>query len=304
MFGWLREQRSPARGATYPGLTSPSRLALGLQGYLVASTNLNDDSLSVWPEMLNTPATLAAGTRLDLSFRLTATPPAVVGAPLPPAQPPVQPPGQPPAAAGPRITSARVLLSLGGKRALVLRLAFDEALDAARAEDLANYVLHAPGKGPKVELRSIPIRSAAYDAPKQTVTLTLGRTARGERWVLLTVNGTLAGGVADPAGNVLDGNGAGLAGGDAVFRLRVRSLRVFRGQVRLASQKRVGQSHVRTRSGILSERVRTAMLSPILVILQRPVVQRDHFLQSGSEGGETGHVDRSDVNVAIDEQFT
>jgi hypothetical protein len=164
----------------------------------------------VWPEILNTPATLAAGTRLDLSFRVTATPPAVVGAPMPPA------------AAGPRITSARVLLSRGGKRAPAIRLAFDEALDAARAEDLANYVLRAPGKGRKVKLRSIPIRSAAYDAPKQTVTLTLGRPARGERWVLLTVNGTSAGGVADPAGNLLDGNGAGVAGGDAVFRLRVR----------------------------------------------------------------------------------
>jgi len=48
---------------------------LGIQGWLSASTLVSDDSLTVWPEWLDAPTTIAAGTTVSASFRITATAP-------------------------------------------------------------------------------------------------------------------------------------------------------------------------------------------------------------------------------------
>lgn len=47
---------------------------LGVQGYLAGTTDPNDDSLSVWVEWMNPPATITAGTVIQGTLRLTATP--------------------------------------------------------------------------------------------------------------------------------------------------------------------------------------------------------------------------------------
>jgi len=47
---------------------------LGVQGYRADTTDPNDDSLSVWLEWMDAPATVAAGTTLTVSLMITATP--------------------------------------------------------------------------------------------------------------------------------------------------------------------------------------------------------------------------------------
>ena len=56
-------------------ISNPHGLHLGLQGFLAASTDPNDDSLSVWPEILDPPAMLAAGSNWRVDFELIAMPP-------------------------------------------------------------------------------------------------------------------------------------------------------------------------------------------------------------------------------------
>ncbi|MBK7404403.1 MAG: hypothetical protein IPJ41_07130 [Phycisphaerales bacterium] len=48
--------------------------SLGVQAYLADTINPNDDSLNVWLEWLDAPATIPAGTRIDARFRVIATP--------------------------------------------------------------------------------------------------------------------------------------------------------------------------------------------------------------------------------------
>ena len=45
-------------------------LNLALQGFLASALDPNDDSLSVWLEVLGAPDTLAAGTAFDVDFRV------------------------------------------------------------------------------------------------------------------------------------------------------------------------------------------------------------------------------------------
>ena len=47
---------------------------LGVQGYLAATTDHNDDSLSVWLEWVDAPAVVPAGTTIQARFRIVATP--------------------------------------------------------------------------------------------------------------------------------------------------------------------------------------------------------------------------------------
>ena len=55
--------------------SSKTGLSLGLQGFLDSSTKPNDDSLSVWFEVLGTPDTILTGTQFDISTRIVASPP-------------------------------------------------------------------------------------------------------------------------------------------------------------------------------------------------------------------------------------
>lgn len=47
---------------------------IGVQGYRADTTDPNDDSLSVWLEWIDAPATIAAGTTIVARFRVIATP--------------------------------------------------------------------------------------------------------------------------------------------------------------------------------------------------------------------------------------
>jgi hypothetical protein len=47
---------------------------ISVQGYRADTTNPNDDSLSVWLEWVDAPGVVAAGTTLDVSLRIIATP--------------------------------------------------------------------------------------------------------------------------------------------------------------------------------------------------------------------------------------
>jgi hypothetical protein len=50
---------------------------LGIQGFLAATQNPNDDSLSVWLEWLDAPNPIPASTSSSLSFKVRATAPSV-----------------------------------------------------------------------------------------------------------------------------------------------------------------------------------------------------------------------------------
>jgi hypothetical protein len=54
---------------------------VGIQGWLAATTNPTDDSLSVWLEWLDAPATLPSGATYEMSYTVTATPPSTVPEP-------------------------------------------------------------------------------------------------------------------------------------------------------------------------------------------------------------------------------
>ena len=98
-------------------------------------------------------------------------------------------------------------------------LTFSEDLNAATAEDLANYVLTLPGRDNRFGTGDDgidDIRTARYDAATRTVTLTPRRRFSALRFARLLVNGTAPRGLTDVAGNLLDGNRDGQPGGDYV----------------------------------------------------------------------------------------
>jgi hypothetical protein len=54
---------------------------VGIQGWLAATTNPTDDSLSVWLEWLDAPTTIPSGATYEMSYTVTATPPSTVPEP-------------------------------------------------------------------------------------------------------------------------------------------------------------------------------------------------------------------------------
>ena len=105
----------------------------------------------------------------------------------------------------------------------LLRLTFSEGLDAAHAGDPGNYTLAHPGRDGRFGTRDdrmIGLRSVAYDAVAKTVVLTPARRISLVERVRLTVNGSRQTALTDLAGNRLDGNGDGRAGGDFVVTIR------------------------------------------------------------------------------------
>jgi len=56
-------------------ITGSHGLRLGLQGFLAASQNPNDDSLSVWIELLDSPSAIAQGSRYAMEFAVSAVAP-------------------------------------------------------------------------------------------------------------------------------------------------------------------------------------------------------------------------------------
>ena len=108
-----------------------------------------------------------------------------------------------------------------------LVLNFGEPLDAARAENLANYILvrirsaHRPGT---TDDTVIPILSASYDIASETVTLQPTERLPINWTYRLTVVCTPPGGLTDTSGNYLDGEGMGQTGSDFVAIVSRKSL--------------------------------------------------------------------------------
>lgn len=87
-----------------------------------------------------------------------------------------------------------------------LVLAFNQALDAASAQDTANYLILGPGG------RRIGVRRAIYDAASQTVTLSPAQLLNIHRTYHLAVIASTPTGVKGANGVALDGAGTGQAG--------------------------------------------------------------------------------------------
>ena len=101
-------------------------------------------------------------------------------------------------------------------------LTFGSDLDPARAEDVRNYVLIAPGRDGRLGTRDdvrMPI-AASYDAATRVVTL-VTRSRRGSFPAdFLRIRSGGESGLTDTQGRPLDGDRDGLPGGD--FRVRLR----------------------------------------------------------------------------------
>jgi hypothetical protein len=130
---------------------------------------------------------------------------------------------------GPVIVRVPVVVFGRGRaknRVQSILLTFSEQLDPARAQDVLAYRLQVSGRGRRRHrLRMLSGVAIVYDPTTRTITLTPRRLFRDEDWVLLTVDGTTQHALTDPCGNVLDGNGDGVPGGDAIFRLRLKPRR-------------------------------------------------------------------------------
>jgi virginiamycin B lyase len=99
-----------------------------------------------------------------------------------------------------------------------LVLAFNQPLDATSAQNLSNYQLVGPNK------RTIPIRSAVYDAAAGTVTLAPVSRLSLHASYALTVVGTAPNGIRDIYGDLLDGAGTGQPGSDYHATITARNL--------------------------------------------------------------------------------
>jgi uncharacterized repeat protein (TIGR01451 family) len=83
-----------------------------------------------------------------------------------------------------------------------LVLTFDQALDAATADDPKNYQIIAPGG------RTIRIKKAVYNSEKDTVTLSPAERISIHHRYTLVVDGKKAGGISNRLGEVLDSQGS------------------------------------------------------------------------------------------------
>jgi hypothetical protein len=101
-------------------------------------------------------------------------------------------------------------------------LTFGSDLDPARAEDVQNYVLTAPGRDGRLGTRDdvrVPI-AASYDATTRVVTL-LARSRRGSfASAFLRIRSGGESGLIDTRGRPLDGDRDGFPGGEYQVRLR------------------------------------------------------------------------------------
>ena len=127
-----------------------------------------------------------------------------------------------PASTPPTIVSEQVLTKGRGKRAKVIGflLNFSTALNASNAQNASNYSIVATAKkGRKLVAQSLRFWSA-YNAATHSVSLVLSATQAFVRGGKLTVMAAPPSGIADASGVFLDGEGDGVAGGNAVFNIR------------------------------------------------------------------------------------
>jgi hypothetical protein len=124
----------------------------------------------------------------------------------------------------PRLVGQALVRS--GREVRRIRLVFSEPIDPARATRTAAFTLTAAGADGRLGTRDdfrIRLRSAVYETAARAVVLTAAQPLRRRTRHRLVVNGTsLRVGIADLAGNRLDGDRDGRAGGDAVRDFSVR----------------------------------------------------------------------------------
>lgn len=123
-------------------------------------------------------------------------------------------------AAGPTVTSE--LLVGADNQITALVVGFSEPLDPATAQDPANY-LFGGSRGSGRNVHKIRVAAASYNPDASAVTLTMNTPFAVTRFKRLKVviAARRPGGVADPAGNLLDGDRDGTAGGDSDTRFKV-----------------------------------------------------------------------------------
>jgi hypothetical protein len=130
----------------------------------------------------------------------------------------VNPPnhGGPPPADGPTVDS---LQRFGiHMQPTVLVLTFNDGLDPASAENMANYKILDPSK------RTVAIASVTFDAALNTVTIRPKTRINIHHTYKLMVKGTGPGGVRDVGGRLLDGANSGVPGSNYVGSLTWNSV--------------------------------------------------------------------------------
>jgi streptogramin lyase len=101
-----------------------------------------------------------------------------------------------------------------------LVLSFSGPLNAATAQDVANYQIVGP------DGQAIAVQSAVYDSATDTVTLKPVHRLDLHKIYMLTVKGTGQGGVTGAFGDLLDGANDGQAGSDFVTPVSAANLRL------------------------------------------------------------------------------
>ncbi|HWE37650.1 MAG TPA: choice-of-anchor E domain-containing protein [Isosphaeraceae bacterium] len=125
-------------------------------------------------------------------------------------------------------------------------LTFDQAMNAAAAQDLNNYRLAEIARPEPFGLFyhkpiNIPLKSATYDAAHQTVTLVAKQHLDVHRIYQLTVNGTTATGLTSTQGVLLDGADTGQPGSNFVGQFgRTQNVRFFDHQGNFDTLTQVG----------------------------------------------------------------
>lgn len=93
-----------------------------------------------------------------------------------------------------------------------ITLTFNAEMNAARASNLAGYQL-------KLGTTPVALSAAVYDPARRVVVLSLGRPVAVGTVLSLTVKGRGGNGLTDTARRLLDGDGNGRPGGDAILTL-------------------------------------------------------------------------------------
>jgi hypothetical protein len=96
-------------------------------------------------------------------------------------------------------------------------------VNSAQADDMATYLLAGANAKGSFTARNSPVirlRSAVFDPANDTITLTPRKAFALNTPVQLTINGSSPSGLQDTAGQLIDGDGNGAAGGNAVAVIR------------------------------------------------------------------------------------
>jgi hypothetical protein len=96
------------------------------------------------------------------------------------------------------------------------------AANSAQANNVATYRLTAANATGSFTARNSPVlglRSAMFNPANDTITLIPRKAISLARPVELTINGSSPSGLQDGSGQLIDGNGDGVAGGNAVVRI-------------------------------------------------------------------------------------